>query len=50
MADVEVYANGSKEQLDEFEARLRMGPASADVRGFEVQETSVVHSTGFNIR
>ena len=46
---VEVHANGSPEQLSDFEARLRMGPPQADVRGFEVQETPVIASSGFNI-
>ena len=46
---VEVHANGSPEQLSEFEARLRAGRAWADVRGFEVQPAAVVRSTGFNI-
>jgi acylphosphatase len=46
---VEVHANGSAEQLSELEARLRMGPARADVRGFEAHETPLMRSPGFHI-
>ncbi len=47
---VEVHANGTKPQLDEFEGRLRQGPPHADVRGFEVTEAPVSNSSGFHIR
>ena len=47
---VEVEAFGSKQQLDDFEARLRQGPMGADVRGFEVGETWFSRRTGFEIR
>lgn len=47
---VEVQANGTLRQLDEFEARLRQGPRFADVRGFESSEATVEHSSGFSIR
>jgi acylphosphatase len=47
---VEIHANGSPEQLSEFEARLRRGPAHADVRGFEMQESPVLHAAGFTIQ
>ncbi|HML18532.1 MAG TPA: acylphosphatase [Bryobacteraceae bacterium] len=47
---VEVHANGSALQLDEFESRLRSGPRFADVRGFESMEAAVEHTTGFFIR
>jgi acylphosphatase len=46
---VEVHANGSPAQLSELEARLRMGPANADVRGFDWQESSVTSGEGFRI-
>ena len=46
---VEVHANGSPEQLSEFEARLRKGPAHADVRGFETEESPPMHATSFTI-
>jgi len=44
---VEVHANGTREQLDNFEGRLRMGPAYADVRGFEVSEDVPTDSSEF---
>jgi acylphosphatase len=47
---VEVHANGSPKQLDEFEARLRNGPPHADVRAFEAKEASVTGASGFDIR
>jgi len=47
---VEVHANGTARQLDDFEARLREGPPYADVRGFEVQEAAASKSSGFDIR
>jgi len=47
---VEVEAVGRKTQLDEFEARLRKGPAGADVRGFEVWEKWPNRISGFQIR
>lgn len=47
---VEVHANGSPEQLDEFESRLRQGPRFADVRGFESIEAAPESSSGFFIR
>ena len=47
---VEVHANGTVEQLDDFEARLRQGPRWAEVRAVEVSEAAVSHETGFHIR
>jgi acylphosphatase len=54
---VEVQANGAINHakgvinvLDEFEARLRKGPIGADVRGFEMSETTPMEASGFNIR
>jgi len=47
---VEVHANGTREQLDDFEGRLRMGPDYADVRGFEVMEDVVTDASEFRIR
>lgn len=47
---VEVLANGTVEQLDDFEARLRQGPRWAEVRAVEVLEATVSHETGFHIR
>jgi acylphosphatase len=47
---VEVHANGTVEQLDDFEARLRQGPRWAQVRAVEVSEAAVSHETGFHTR
>lgn len=47
---VEVLANGTVEQLDDFEARLRQGPRWAQVRTVEVSEAAVSHETGFHTR
>ncbi len=46
---VEVLAVGNKEQLSEFEGRLRRGPRWADVRGVEVSEAAVEKRSGFRI-
>jgi acylphosphatase len=47
---VEVHANGTPAQLDDFEARLRMGPRFADVRSVESSEAPVLELSGFHIR
>ena len=47
---VEVLANGSAEQLDTFEGRLRIGPRFADVRTVEVHEEAVLNLGSFEIR
>jgi len=47
---VEVYANGTTEQLDDFEARLRLGPRFAEVRSVEASEVPVLELSGFHIR
>lgn len=47
---VEVHANGTPEQLNNFEARLRQGPRWAQVRAVEVSEAAVSHEPGFRIR
>jgi acylphosphatase len=47
---VEVHANGSKEQLEDFEGRLRVGPRFADVRSVEVREDAVLDLHSFDIR
>jgi acylphosphatase len=47
---VEVHANGTAEQLDGFEARLRQGPRWAQVRGVEVSEAAISDAAGFHIR
>ncbi len=47
---VEVHANGTQRQIDDFESRLREGPRFADIRGFEMVEAGVENSSGFFIR
>ena len=47
---VEVHANGTNRQLEDFEARLRKGPPAADVRAFKASSAEVSESVGFRIR
>ena len=47
---VEVYANGTPEQLNQLESRLRTGPSRADVRGFEVMDAAPEDAQSFYIR
>jgi acylphosphatase len=47
---VEVHANGTGAQLDAFEARLRQGPRSAEIRAVETSEAPVSPAAGFQIR
>lgn len=47
---VEVHANGSREQLDDFESQLRRGPRWADVRGLESIHAAPERGSGFFIR
>lgn len=47
---VEVHANGTPKQLEDFEARLRLGPRFADVRSVESREVAVLELSGFYIR
>jgi acylphosphatase len=47
---VEVYANGTADRLDDFEARLWIGPSFADVRSVESTEVAVLELSGFYIR
>jgi acylphosphatase len=47
---VEVHANGTVAQLEDFEARLRLGPRFSDVRSVEVQEQAVLDLCSFDIR
>jgi len=48
--DVEAHANGSPEQLDEFDARLRTGPPWCEVRYVIAREAAVSDATGFHLR
>jgi acylphosphatase len=47
---VEVHANGTPKQLDDFESRLRLGPRFAEVRSVESTEVPVLELSGFHIR
>ena len=46
---VEVYAIGTREQLDTFAGHLWKGPHYADVRGVEEQEAAPENVSGFDI-
>ncbi len=48
--NVEVHANGTESQLDEFEAHLRQGPRWGEVRSFAATEAAVSDVFGFHIR
>ena len=48
--DVEVHANGTAQQLDDFEARLRQGPRWAEVRSVTVVDASPSGHAEFEIR
>jgi acylphosphatase len=47
---VEAHANGTRAQLDDFEAALRRGPSHADIRGFESSEAAPTGDRTFEIR
>jgi acylphosphatase len=47
---VEVHANGTPAQLEDFEARLRQGPRWSEVRSVEVNDVAVLDAIGFHIR
>jgi len=47
---VEVHANGTPSQLDDFEARLRQGPRWGEVRSVTAAEAAVTDAGGFHIR
>jgi acylphosphatase len=46
---VEVYAVGTKRQLDELRGWLHKGPAMAEVRGVDEVEAAVEKVSGFRI-
>jgi acylphosphatase len=48
--NVEVHANGTENQLDDFEARLRQGPRWGEVRTVAATEAAVLDASGFEIR
>ena len=47
---VEVYAAGSRGQLDQLAAALHQGPRMADVRSVEEHEEAVRNVSAFSIR
>jgi acylphosphatase len=47
---VEVHAEGDAKALEDFEARLRVGPRMAEVRSVEVQDDAVLDLSSFDIR
>jgi acylphosphatase len=46
---VEVHANGTESQLNDFEALLRRGPSWSDVRSVDVTEAAMADIAGFQI-
>ena len=48
--NVEVYAIGTRQQLDALAGYLRKGPRLADVRSVEEQEAALERLRGFSIR
>ena len=48
---VEAYAAGPAQRLEDFEARLRKGPPAGEVRGVEVEDSTLdARIEGFDIR
>jgi acylphosphatase len=47
---VEVFAQGSKSQMEELEAQLWRGPRWAEVQYVEKEETTARQLSGFSIR
>jgi len=47
---VEVYASGTKAQLNELAGMLWKGPRWAEVRGVDESEAALQDFSGFNIR
>lgn len=47
---VQVYATGSREQLDRLAAALHQGPPAAEVRGVEEREALVQQLNSFHSR
>ena len=46
---VEVYAVGTRQQLDQLSGYLRKGPPMSDVRGVDEQEAAMEKVSGFRI-
>lgn len=47
---VEVYASGTREQLDRVAARLHQGPPQASVRGLEQLEAEMQQLSSFHMK
>jgi len=47
---VEVHANGTESQLNDFEAVLHRGPSWSEVRSVDATEVPVADVAGFQIR
>ncbi len=47
---VEVYATGTEDRLEDLAAALHAGPRMADVRGVEQQDATPETASGFSIR
>jgi acylphosphatase len=47
---VEVHAEGTRAQIERFEASVRRGPSRSEIRGFEWSEDSPTQSDAFEIR
>ena len=48
--DVEVHANGTPQQLDDFESHVRQGPRWSEVRSVTIVEVEAADTSGFHIR
>ena len=48
--DVEVYAEGTPDRLDDLASALHIGPSMAEVRSVEQTEAVPERTLGFNIR
>jgi acylphosphatase len=47
---VEVHADGTRAQIERFEASLRRGPSRSEIRGFESSDAAPAGGQSFEIR
>ena len=47
---VEVYATGTEDRLEDLAATLHVGPRMADVRAVDQQDAALEAASGFSIR
>jgi acylphosphatase len=47
---VEVHAEGTRAQIERFEASLRRGPSRSEIRGVEWSEAALEGAQAFDIR